>query len=149
MATRMLERLYLGDALDADLLTVTNPLNIGTVVNVALEPDHSICGIFNVHIPMDDGEIPAAAFDRALRAIVEQTQAGLVLCHCVMGISRSVVVVALHLAITDGTSFAASLDRVKKLRVEADRSPEAANSAKQYLMQRTQKLKKPTSGGGR
>jgi dual specificity phosphatase 12 len=148
MATKILDTLYLGDASDAELLTFTNPLNIGTVVNVSLGQGEPADGILNVHVPMEDGEISARSFNRALKAIEENLNAGRrVLVRCVMGISRSVVVVALHLAITDGTSFEASLDRVKKLRVEADPSPEAVDSAKQYLKQRNRKLKKSTSGG--
>src|ERR1700693_2871746 len=116
MATKVCDNLYLGDGLDAELLQFSNPLNITAVVNVALEKDETVAGITNIHIAMEDGSIPASSFDRALAAIVDNLNSGRVLVHCLFGASRSVVLVSLHLATTEGISVDLALTRIKKLR---------------------------------
>jgi protein-tyrosine phosphatase len=134
MATKICEKLYLGDAIDAKLLKWQNPLNIEAVVNVSYDPDEAVDGIKNVHVPMmDNGKIPPKAFDVALTAIAENLRSGAVLVHCAMGVSRSVVVVGLYLALNDRVSLNAALERIKKLRVEANPAPGTVNSGKRYL----------------
>jgi protein-tyrosine phosphatase len=134
MITKIKENLYIGDALDAKLLQFQNPLNIKAMVNVSYDPDEPVDGVTDVHIPMmDNGKIPAKAFDVALAAIAEQLRFGPVLVHCALGASRSVVLVALHLVLTGGASFDIALERVKKLHVQANPSPETVNSGKRYL----------------
>jgi protein-tyrosine phosphatase len=118
-----------------------NPLCITAVVNVALEPDDPVEGIINLHVPMEDGVIPMMAFDRALTAIEEHIQSGRVLVHCVMGVSRSVTVVALHLAMTERLALIEALKLVKELRIQADPTPETVESAMRYLSQRYQRRK--------
>ena len=76
MATKINDNLYVGDALDAELVQFENPLAITAVVNVALVADTPVDGITNIQVPMEDGWIPAAAFDRALRAIGDHIQSG-------------------------------------------------------------------------
>jgi protein-tyrosine phosphatase len=137
MVTRIDERLFLGDGLDAKLLQSENPLNIKAVVNVENDPDEPVDGINNVHVPMmDDGSVPAEAFDVALNAVAEYLRSGPVLVHCTMGASRSVVVVALHLALTKEISLETALLRVKNLRVQADPASETVECGKRYLGQR-------------
>jgi protein-tyrosine phosphatase len=134
VVTRIKEGLYLGDALDAKLLQSANPLNIKTVINVSYETDEAVNGIKNVHIPMmDNGRIPPKTLDDALAAIAEDLRSGPVLVHCAMGVSRSVVLVALHLALTSGASLEVALDRVKELHPKANPAPETVNSGKRYL----------------
>ena len=131
------EKLFLGDVLDAKLLRSENPLNIKAVVNVENDLDEPVDGVNNVHVPMmDDGTVPAKAFDAALSAIAENLRSGPVLVHCAMGASRSVVVVALHLALTEDISLETALQWVKKLRVQADPAPETVDCGKRYLGQR-------------
>jgi protein-tyrosine phosphatase len=150
MATKILDQLYLGDSLDAEMLQFSNPLNITAVVNVALESDDDISGITNIHVPMEDGNIQAKEFDKALREVADHIQSGRVLLHCLFGASRSVVVLALYLAVTEGTSFDSALKRIKKLRNQkGDPAPETVDSAKHYLEQRRRKLKKSKSGESR
>jgi protein-tyrosine phosphatase len=79
--------------------------DITAVVNVALEPDDPIDGSESIHVPMEDGE----QFDRALAAISAHIESGRVLVHCVMGVSRSAVVVALFFATTEGITLDAAV----------------------------------------
>jgi protein-tyrosine phosphatase len=149
MATKITDSLYLGDSFDAELLQFSNPLNITAVVNVALEADYPVDGITNIHVAMEDGVIPASSFEKVLAAIAENLQSGRVLVHCLFGASRSVVLVSLHLAITEGTSFDSALRRVKRLRDQTgDPAPESIDSAKLYLAKRNRK-RKSNSGGSR
>ena len=144
MVTQIDEKLFLGDELDAKLLQSENPLNINAVVNVENDPDEPVDGINNVHVPMmDDGNVPAEAFEVALDAIDENLRSGPVLVHCAMGASRSVVVVALHLALTEDISFDTAMQRVKKLRVQADPAPETVDCGKRYLSQRNHQEASP------
>lgn len=144
MVTKITDNLYLGDALDAKLLRVENPLNIKTIVNVSHDPDESVDGIINIHVPMmDNGKIPPKAFDVALGAMAENLRSGPVLVHCSMGVSRSVVVVALHLALTGVASLNTELERVnalytglervQNLRAQSKPSPETVKSGIRYL----------------
>jgi Dual specificity phosphatase, catalytic domain len=140
MATTINDQLFIGSAFDAGLLQFSNPLNIGAVVNVALEPDDPVEGIVNVHIPMDDGEISERTFDKALAAI--RGISNLTACwFTVAGTSRSAVVITLYLATTEGISLDAALFRLKKLRPKVSPTPETLESAKRYLEQRKRKLK--------
>ena len=144
MVTQIDERLFLGDGSDAKLLQSENPLNIKAVVNVENDPDEPVDGINNVHVPMmDDGSVSAEAFDVALSAIAENLRSGPVLVHCAMGASRSVVVVALHLALTEDISLETALHRVKKLRVLADPASETVECGKRYLGQRNHQEASP------
>src|ERR1700689_2307078 len=53
--TRVLERLYLGDARDADHLSVSNPFGITAVVNVNTAPNDSKRDEINyVHFPLGE-----------------------------------------------------------------------------------------------
>lgn len=72
---------------------------------------------------MDDGDVPAEAFDAALGASAENLYFGSVLVHCALWASRSVVVVALHLALTKGISFETALQRVEAFRDEGVELP--------------------------
>jgi protein-tyrosine phosphatase len=118
------------------MLHFHNQQCITAVVNVALEPDDPVEGIINLHVPMEDGLIPQVAFDRALRAIAEHIRSGRVLVHCVLGVSRSVTVVALHLATTEGLPLKEALSLVKELRVQADPASEVVSSAMRYMQGR-------------
>ena len=133
MATQVNDNLFIGDAQDAGMLQFANPLCIAAVVNVSLTPDDPAEGIPNIHVPMEDGMVPPMAFDLALKAIAEHIQSGRVLVHCVMGISRSVIIAALYVATTKGLSLREALSLVKSLRVQADPTPETVESAKRYL----------------
>jgi len=147
MATRITDNLFLGDALDAEMLQFENSLGIATVVNVAHEPDVQISEITNIHVPMNDGDVSAVTFDRALQAIADHIQSGRVLVHCLFGASRSVVVVSLYLAITEGVSFDAALKLVKRLRNQkGDPEPETMDSARFYLAKRNRKRKSKSGG---
>jgi protein-tyrosine phosphatase len=134
MVTEIDEKLYLGNALDAKALQWDNPLNIRAVINVSYEPDEPVDGIKNVHVPMmDNGNIPAKAFDVALSAIAENLRSGPVLVHCAMGVSRSVVVVALYLALNSRISLNTALERVQQLHAQANPAPGTVDSGKRYF----------------
>ena len=70
MTTRVFERLYLGDARDAERLSLANPFGISAVVNVNGGGNHSKCaGVEYVHLAFDESEsVPPAKFE--LRPIV-------------------------------------------------------------------------------
>jgi protein-tyrosine phosphatase len=149
MVTRVADRLFIGSAHDAGLLMFSNPLSIAAVINVALESDDDNNEIVNIHVPMEDGEISERAFDRVLTSISTHIKSGPVLIHCVMGVSRSAIVIALFLATSEGVNLDDALARLKKLRPQVNPDPEALASAKHYLEKRERMLKKSTPGGNR
>jgi protein-tyrosine phosphatase len=116
--TRVFERLYLGDARDAERLAVSNPLSISAVVNVNSwrnRPKRD--GIEYVHLAFDESErAPPARFEHALTAISRLIRRGRVLVHCQCGSSRSPVVVALYMHSVGYKNFDDALSELVELR---------------------------------
>lgn len=69
--TRVFERLYLGNARDAEHLAVANPFGITAVVHMNSGRNRDMAdGIEHVHLPFDDAEtVPPTKFEKALSAI--------------------------------------------------------------------------------
>ena len=89
--TRVFERLYLGDARDADNLAVVNPSGITGVVNVCTETNQERReGIKYAHHPLDEYEwILPRRFELIMTGIGKLVRGGTVLIHCAAGSSRS------------------------------------------------------------
>jgi protein-tyrosine phosphatase len=133
--TKVFERLYLGDADDADGLTLTNPFGITAVVNVSIEVNQQRQnGIKYVHFPLDESEwILPRRFERILTEIGKLVRAGSVLVHCGAGVSRSPVIVALYMNEVGYKNFEDSLSELKRLRTVVAPSALIIERAKSYL----------------
>jgi atypical dual specificity phosphatase len=133
--TKVFERLYLGDADDADGLTVTNPFGITAVVNVSTEANQERReGIKYAHHPLDEYEwILPRRFDLIMTAISKLVRGGTVLIHCGAGVSRSPVIVALYMNEVGYKNFEDSLSELKRLRAVVAPSVLMIERAKSYL----------------
>jgi len=133
--TKVFERLYVGDALDADRLAVTNPLDITAVLNVSIEANQQRReGIKYVHLPLNETErILPHRFEKVTKAISQLVRAGNVLVHCAAGSSRSPVIVALYMHVVGYKNFDDSLSQLRGLRSVVAPSKLVIESAKAYL----------------
>ena len=133
--TKVFERLFVSDACDADLLAVSNPLGITTVVNVSTVASCSKQdGIKYIHFPLDEADrVPPRKLEQVITAISQLIRGGKVLVHCAAGSSRSPVVVALYLHVVGYKNFDDALSQLKELRSGVIPSKLAIESAKNYL----------------
>lgn len=133
--TKVFERIYLGDADDADLLAFTNPLGISGVVNVCSESNQERReGIKYVHFPLDEYEwILPRRFERIMTEISKLVRTGNVLIHCAAGSSRSPIVVALYMDFIGYKNFDDALIGLKGLRPIVAPSKLVIERAKAYL----------------
>ncbi len=133
--TRILERLYLGGAGDADDLAVSNPLGITAVVNVETQPNRSKrAGIQYIHFPIDESErIIPGTFPPVIAALSQLVRTGKVLLHCEIGSSRAPVVAALYLHVVRYKNFDEALAEIKALRPVVSPSKSIIATAKAYL----------------
>jgi protein-tyrosine phosphatase len=133
--TRILERLYLGSASDADRLAVANPVGISAVVNISTEKsEHKRPGLIYLHYPVRDGaSVEAAVFEEVVTAIARHIRGGKVLVHCSAGMSRSPVMVAVYLRYAGQECFDCALQTIAELRPIIDPNPVLVLSAKRYL----------------
>jgi len=136
--TKILERLYLGSASDADRLAVANPAGISAVINVSTEKsEHKGPGLAYLHFPVRDGaSIEPWIFEQVITAIAEQIRSGKVLVHCSAGMSRSPVMVAVYLRYAGHECFECALQTIAELRPLIDPNPLLVLSAKRYLRMR-------------
>ncbi len=77
--------------------------------------------------------------DEVMQAIARNIIAGGVLIHCVAGLSRSPVMIALYFDLVGFRNFDEALNEVARLRA-IDPSPVIVRSAKQYLRMRVQEV---------
>ena len=133
--TKVFERLYLGDADDADHLVVTNPFGITGVVNVSTEVNQQKRGAVKyVHFPIDESEwILPRRFERIMTEISKLVRTGNVLIHCSAGSSRSPTVVALYMDVIGFKNFDDALIEIKGLRPVISPSQLIIERAKAYL----------------
>ncbi len=133
--TKIWERLYLGNANDADHLSVPNRLGITAVVNVSLEPNrHRQDGIKYVHLPLDESEwIPPLKIEQVMTTISRLVRTGKVLVHCAAGFSRSPVIAALYMHVVGYKNFDDALSELRGLRSVVDPSKLVIESGKNYL----------------
>ena len=137
--TRVLERLYLGDARDADHLSVSNPFCITAVVNVNTAPNHSKRDEINyVHFPLGEScRVPPLRLEQVITTIGELVRAGKVLVHCVAGSSRSPVIVALYMDVIGYENFDDAVSHLRELRSVVAPSKLIIDSARAYLKEMT------------
>jgi len=133
--TKVFERLYVGDASDAEWLSASNPLGITAVVNVNETPNDSRRdGIKYVHIPLDETRrVPPPTFKQVMTAIGQLIRGGKVLVHCAAGSSRSPVVVALYMDVVGYENFDDALSELRGLRSVVSPSKLVIEGAKAYL----------------
>jgi atypical dual specificity phosphatase len=134
--TKVFERLYLGDADDADRLAALNPFGITGVVNVSSEANQQKReGTKCVHFPLDEYEwILPRRFDLIMTAISKLIRSRNVVVHCGAGVSRSPVVVALYLHIVGYKNFDDALFELRNLRPVVAPSKLILERAKAYLV---------------
>jgi atypical dual specificity phosphatase len=137
--TRVFERLYLGDARDADNLAVVNPSGITGVVNVCTETNQERReGIKYAHHPLDEYEwILPRRFELIMTGIGKLVRGGTVLIHCAAGSSRSPVVVALYMHVVGYKNFDEALSELRSLRPVVAPSALVIQRAKAYLQEMT------------
>lgn len=135
MMTKIFERLFLGNARDAERLAVTNPHGITAVVNVNSGRNRDRAdGIEYVHLAFDDAEtVPPVKFEKALAAIRDHIRQGKVLVHCEAGSSRSPVVVARYMHVVGYKSFEDALAELTELRPVVAPSDRMLEYAQTYL----------------
>lgn len=133
--TRVFERLFLGNAADAERLAIENPFDITAVVNVSSRTNRLTCaGVDYVHVGFDESEsVPPAKFKQALTAIARLIPRGTVLVHCEYGSSRAPVVVALYMHTVGYKNFADALFELRDLRSVVALSTATLESARRYL----------------
>jgi len=133
--TKVFERLYVGDADDADRLAVTNPDGITAVVNVNTDVIHHWRdGIIYVYFPLhEDERIHPHRFERMMITISQLIRAGTVLVHCGAGSSRSPVVVAVYMHVVGYKNFDDALSELRSLRPVVAPSKLVIERAKVYL----------------
>ena|GEM_PF-756028 len=133
--TKVFERLFLGDAHDADSLAVVNPFGITGVLNVSTEENQQRQnGIKYVHFPIDEFEwIVPRRFDLIMTAISKLIRSRSVLLHCAAGSSRSPVVVALYMHVVGYKNFDEALSELRSLRPVVAPSALVIQRAKAYL----------------
>jgi protein-tyrosine phosphatase len=133
--TKVFERLYVGDADDADRLAVTNPDGITAVVNLNTEPNqHWRDGITYVFFPVDEYErISSRRFEGLMLTIGQLIRAGTVLVHCGAGSSRSPVVVAVYMHLIGFKNFDDALSQLRGLRPVVAPSKLIIETAKVYV----------------
>jgi atypical dual specificity phosphatase len=132
--TRILERLYLGSAKDADHLAKANPEGISAVINVSTErSERKGPDLAYLHYPVRDGAtLEPAVFEEVMDAIAREIRRGKVLVHCTAGMSRSPVMVAVYLRYTGHQCFECALETIAELRPFIDPNPVLVLSAKRY-----------------
>jgi len=133
--TKVFERLYLGDADDADLLAVTNPFGITAVVNVSTEVHRQWReGITYVYSCLDEPErLDPRRFERLMVTINDLIRAGTVLVHCSAGSERSPVIVAAYMHLIGYKNFNDSLSELRSLRPVVAPSSLILERARVYL----------------
>ncbi len=133
--TRVFERVYLGDAHDADRLADTNPFGITAVVNVSTEVHrHWREGITYVYSCLDEPErLDPRRFERIMMTISDLVRAGTVLVHCVEGSSRSPVIVAVYMHIVGYKNFDDALSELRTVRRVVAPSKVVVEKAEKYL----------------
>jgi protein tyrosine phosphatase len=133
--TKVFERLYIGDANDAEWLSASNPLGITAVVNVNEAPNHSRRdGIKYAHFPLDETRrVPPRTFKQVITTISQLVRTGKVLVHCAAGSSRSPVVVTLFMRVVGYKNFDDALSELRGQRSVVCPLKRVIESAKAYL----------------
>lgn len=122
--------IYIGDKEEAKK---RNRLELNDIVYTV-----SLCDETNqyttIHAPINDGKNEMEKFDAAVDAVLEaMSREYNVLIYCASGISRSVVLVSVALAIKENLTFDEALSIVEDNHPKSNPHPELARLAKEYL----------------
>lgn len=133
--TRVMHRLYLGDASDAERLATKNPAGIATVITVAEIPvEHRHSEIRYLDFPIEDAsQLSAPRLGSILAAISCYISRAPVLVHCSMGASRSPIIVAAYLDRIGYLDFEDALVFLGHLRFEVSPKRTLARSVRRAL----------------
>lgn len=132
--TRIWERLYLGGIDDAEALAKSNPKRITTVISVCSERVRIRArGVNYLQFPVEDGRrIPVTRFDAIIDGIAENIRWGRLLVHCMVGMSRSPVIVASWMHVVGYKNIDAALAEINRVR-PIDPSPILLKSVREAL----------------
>lgn len=128
--------LWLGNYLNGAELALANPRDFRAVLNVSTEiPYKKAPGIAYLEVPFDDGHsIPPPAFNACMEFLMFQYETGKrTLIHCAAGVSRSAVIVAAFMHLSDQMPFDAALNHIKHCRPIVIPHPEIVTSVRQLL----------------
>lgn len=121
---RITEKLFLSDCIVANNEHLLRHHNINAVLNVCNQQDElQLDGVSFTHYPMnDDATTTEEQLFYAVKTLDLLMNEGheRVLVHCLAGVSRSAMVVILHLAWRNNLNFSDALKRVKKERPEVN-----------------------------
>ncbi len=133
--TRVLHRLYLGDANDAERLASKNPAEIATVITVCESPvERRHPEIRYLDFPIeDDAQLSSPRLGSILAAISCYIGKAPVLVHCSFGASRSPIVVAAYLDRIGYLDFEDALVFLSHLRFEVSPSRTLRRSVQRAL----------------
>ena len=133
--TKVFERLYVGDADDADRLAITNPFSITAVLNVNTEVNQQWRdGITYVFFLLNEYErISPRRFEQLMVTISDLIRAGTLLVHCSAGSERSPVIVAAYMHLIGYKNFNDALPELRSLRPVVAPSSLILERARVYL----------------
>jgi len=133
--TKVFERLYVGDADDADRLAITNPDGITAVLNVNTEVNQQWRdGITYVFFLLNEHErISPRRFEQLMVTISDLIRAGTLLVHCSAGSERSPVIVAAYMHLIGYKNFNDALSELRSLRPVVAPSSLILERARVYL----------------
>jgi len=133
--TKVFERLYVGDADDADRLAITNPFSITAVLNVNTEVNQQWRdGITYVFFLLNEYErISPRRFEQLMVTISDLIRAGTLLVHCSAGSERSPVIVAAYMHLIGYKNFNDALSELRSLRPVVAPSSLILERARVYL----------------
>jgi protein-tyrosine phosphatase len=116
--SRVAERLYLGALRDAEALATSNPHDIRSVITLCQEPvGHRSPDIQYLQFRINEVKTVDPKFLATVLAAIERSiERGPVLCHCLLGVSRSPAVLAAYLQRTSFASYEAALRYLQGLR---------------------------------
>lgn len=111
------ERLYIGNFVDAERLSRSNPFGFTSVITLCEEPVKRRNPAINLHFPIGDGApIASVPFDGIIDAIAENIRWGTLLLHCGSGISRAPILAAAWMHVAGYKEIDGSLREIAGLR---------------------------------
>jgi protein-tyrosine phosphatase len=128
--------LWVGNYLNGVELLITNPNDFRAVLNVSTEdPYPKAPNIAYLEVPFPDGEpIPDKAFTACMDFLMFQYETGKkCLVHCAAGVSRSAIIVAAFMHLSDQLHLDPALDHIKRCRPIVTPHPRILTSVRKLL----------------
>jgi protein-tyrosine phosphatase len=134
-ATQVWERLFIGSIADAEVLAVSNPERITTVVSLSDVPlDARRTTVNYLHYPIeDDKPVSVRQFDRILDAMSENIRWGTVLLNCSQGVSRAPSIAAAYMDAVGFKNIDAAVDEIRRVRPSVNPSIILLNCIRRHL----------------